>query len=196
MLVGIVVPTVEGREGCLEDCLESHAQGGLPCDFAIIENELTCGDAWNKGAKVLERRHGERMTHILFTADDLIATPGYLVSAMTACKDKTLPAPMLWNDTEQGLQMADPRETPGATAVFSRIPFFPIEVYRQLGPVPGEPALHYYSDCWYGDVAIHKGYTFQVVPGFAFMHSWHPAGRMDETRYDDRNRYERFRAQL
>lgn len=191
MLIGVVIPTVPGRERELARALDSHSdyELGRPSlvRLEVLRGFSTCGEAWNAGAAELLERFGENLTHLCFSADDLIARPGWYGAALASLEQGYLPAPELYLESGE----LDPKTShdgpPGSLVAFSRVPFFPAAAWRFIGPMP---ALHYYSDCWVGDRLSELGYRTRVAAGFAFTHLWAQPGRI-HTDDPDRALYER-----
>ena len=167
----IVVPTVAGREDELRACLSSHAHPRAV--LRIERGHASCGDAWNAGARAALREHSRRpLDAVLFTADDLIAHPGYLDVALSMLHLHELPGAFVYD--EDG-RRHDDDGPPAATVPFSRVPLLPMHLVRALFPMP---PLHYYSDLWLGERARELGWNTRLVRSFAFTHTWAQAGRI------------------
>jgi hypothetical protein len=189
--IGVVIPTVPGRERELRRALHSTENAFRPVGvdvIAHIENgHATCGEAWQAGG-VWFAEHFHDVNYLLFSADDLIADERWIGAALRRVQRAgELPAPQLFT----GDGRRDPRTDDGPDGVlvhFPRVPFVPWALWEAMGPIP---PLHYYSDCWIGDRAAEHGYTFRVTAGFAFTHLWSQAGRLgDERQVIDRRIYE------
>ena len=51
--VGVVIPTVEGREEYLERCIRGYEQRtpGVDLHLSVVHNAASCGIAWQAGAE-------------------------------------------------------------------------------------------------------------------------------------------------
>lgn len=183
--VGIVIPTVPGRERYLQRALAALRTGaeGIEVALRVEVGWPSCGDAWRAGAARLLARP-PRPTYLMLTADDLIPAPGYLAAALSLAPPY-LPAAFLLQEDDTVWNEQDFPEPS-----FSRVPFVPAAT---AGPVlAGMPGLHYYSDVWLGDRLREAGYQFAPAPGYAFRHLWAQEGRIRDPE-PDRREYERLR---
>lgn len=184
--LAIVIPTVAGREQLLHRCYGAFRQTAPSATILIVRDEPTCGAAWNRGANLAEQRFAERgraLRWLLFAADDLIPEPGFLDPALWFADRGQLPAARLLN--EDGT-VWNPHERPGDLVAFPRVPLLRLDVWKRLGPIPGDPPLHYFSDVWLG----RHGDPCPVVGSFRFTHLWAGPGRHHSSE-PDRERYER-----
>lgn len=98
MRVGIVFPTVDGREATADKVLnafEATRPYGWEFIFSIPENYSACGPAWNDGARDLL---GD-VDYLFFTIDDAEPHPGWVEVAARTVDAGYLPAPrMLFPD--------------------------------------------------------------------------------------------------
>lgn len=177
--VAVVIPTVDGRGDTLAKAVASHAHPKVGA-VHVLQGYPTCGAAWNAGA--LLALADREVTHVLFSADDLVAAAGWLSAAVVATDfaPNYLPAPRLYN--VDGSRW-DSDGAPGAEVAFPRVPFLPRDLVMRLLPIP---PLHYYSDCWVGARAHDFGWKVVVHAGFDFVHSWAPEGRIHDSEPDRR----------
>lgn len=178
--VAVIIPTVPGRGDQLADSVRSTADDDRVGAVHVIAGYETCGAAWNAGA--LLALADQQVTHVLFSADDLVAKPGWLDAALMASEmaPHYLPAPRLYN--VDGSRW-DQDGVPGTEVAFPRVPFLPRDLVRRLLPIP---PIHYYSDCWVGARAHDYGWKVRVQAGFDFVHSWAAAGRIHDSEPDRR----------
>lgn len=156
--ISIVVPTVDGREDHLRRCLDAYEhRSNAYIELIVIENEPTCGIAWQKGA---EQASG----HFLhFTADDLEPAFAWDLHARHAANDGIIPMPRIYGPDKR-IEPLGP-STQGCT----RIPFCTMAQWEQIGPmIP----LHYYTDNWFSHKAQQAGLMLREKMGYTFMHHW------------------------
>lgn len=183
-MIAVVIPTVSGREDVLGKSVASHAGGAGA--LHVLKGFATCGAAWNAGA--LLALADERVTHVLFGADDLVALPGWDRAALASIDQGFLPNAILRDEAGQFWNVQDGQ--PGAECAFPRVPFLPVDLLRRMLPVP---PIHYYSDCWVGSRASDLGWRTRVTAGFEFTHLWAQAGRIHDSE-PDRLAYEAIMA--
>lgn len=186
-MIAVVIPTVAGREDVLARAVASHAAGAGA--IHILKGFDNCGAAWNVGA--LLALSNPDVTHVLFSADDLVAKPGWQVPAREATDvDRELPNAILReHGTMTHWNVQDGAD--GALCAFPRVPFLPVALLRRLLPIP---PIHYYSDCWVGARAADLGWKSRVTAGFEFVHLWAAPGRIHDSE-PDRLTYEAIMAQ-
>lgn len=181
----IVIPTVDGREDNLDNCL-SHYGATLgeksyraKWDVCVIRNRDTCGEAWNYGAKIA-RNEGFEYVHM--TADDLIPHPGwyecavetvetgYIPSALIYSPDGAVESHGTWKDRHE-----DWTEVPQTL-----IPFCRTEDWIDI------PNIHYYSDNAVSSMLKYQGYTIMAREEYAFTHYMAQPGRKGPARDEER----------
>ena len=185
-MIAVVIPTVAGREDVLAKCVASHAAGAG--QLHVLKGFGSCGAAWNAGA--LLALQSPRVTHVLLTADDLIAKPGWERAAVAATDGGVLPAAILREHGTMNHWNAQDGEA-GDLCAFPRVPFLPVGLLRRLLPIP---SIHYYSDCWVGARAADLGWPTRVTADFEFVHLWAAAGRIHDSE-PDRLAYDAIMAQ-
>jgi hypothetical protein len=184
--IAVVLPTVPGRELILGRSVASHAAGADA--LHILKGYTTCGAAWNAGA--LLALADPAITHVLFSADDLLALPGWQRAAAASVDQGFLPNAIL-RDAETNAFWNVQDGNPGQLCAFPRVPFLPVALLRRLLPIP---PLHYYSDSWVGARAADLGWPTRVTAGFEFVHLWAAAGRIADSD-PDRAAYETIMGQ-
>jgi hypothetical protein len=180
--VAVIIPTVAGRENLLPRCIKEHCPPWLESHDVtfsprVIRDLPTCGEAWNIGVRSAFKSGAD---YVLLSADDLLPrSPWYVCDAIDAWElDDALPAARCY-----GLD-GEPQNhdgAPGDTVAFSRVPFLPAELARDVFPIP---PLHYYSDVWIGDVLRANGRTFKIAADFKFTHLWAQARRRPSDEHD------------
>lgn len=180
--VGVVIPTVEGRDWWLARAIRSVPQAS---HVVVIRDRPACGWAWDEGIAMLLELHPDVVTHVLLYADDLEAWPEWDRAAPDG--DEFAPAAMLYRPGGERDQ-ADDGE-PGAEVTFSRVPFLTRAQAARLRPFPKE--LHYYTDCLVYDWL---GIRPRLDRRLAFTHYVAQPGRHHDDRAD-RALYERLRGE-
>jgi hypothetical protein len=130
-VISVIVPTIDGRESYLKDCLASYAAHTSDYEVIVVPNKPNCGLAWTEGADLAVG------SELHFSADDLQPHAGWSQAAMEVVERGFLPAPRILN-TDGSLQScggeeAWEREQPtGARAGFSRIPFLSRQQWERI----------------------------------------------------------------
>lgn len=191
MKLGIVIPTVAGREEHFERCNRAYCETlrSLPVPYLVVvaRDRPTCGIAWREGADFLMRQ-GCDVLH--FSADDLEPLPGWYQSGMAAVMASWYPGPVIFKpdgslDTcgHVNRWLPDREE-----CEFSEIPLMTTDQYREWGP---SLPLHYYTDNWFSHRAREAGTVTRVTYGYHFKHHWAPAARNQRMAEDGRE-YDRY----
>lgn len=180
-LIGVVIPTVPGRESFLARAVESLVG---PTVIRVIENSgKTCGEGWNQGARdFLQYMPG--VDSVLFYADDLIAGPKWTEAAPS---EDIVPGCFLYGADGEHQNVTDGR--PGDSAQFPRVPWLTITQVQEIFPIP---ALHYYSDIWIGDELNSRGIKTVMHWSYSFIHLWAQPNRITDSE-PDRLVYEKAR---
>lgn len=186
MKITVVIPTVTGREVDLARCLNAYRTRSVHDVYPVTFKDLgTCAEGWNNGAKFAK---GSDYLH--FSADDLEPHEGWDVAAIEAVEAGVLPAPRIINPAGKldycgvhGVEMQD-----WARVQMSVIPFMPLELWQQIGPVP---PIHYYSDNYVSWRAALAGWPTAVRRGYEFTHHWAKPGRGAGMGYEQRMAYDR-----
>lgn len=197
--IGVLVPTVTGREDHLARCVASHCPPATSVEWllAVELDHPTCGEAWVAGVDRLLAAGAE---YVLISCDDFEAVGPYWHHAVHLADRGHVCCPILHNvgepqrwhssvlDGEPGEAAACTRSPNLLTAEACRRVF---DVYRQVEP------LQYYGDFLIGDIAGRLGMPATVTPGFTFIHWWAQVGRhSDEQNARDHDTYKRVLARL
>jgi hypothetical protein len=183
--ITVVIPTVAGRETDLARCLNAyHERSVHHIAVTTFKDRPTCAEGWNAGAAEAD---GD---YLHFSADDLEPHKGWDVAAIEACDAGVLPAPRIVNPAGRldycgvhGVEMED-----WARVQMSVIPFMPLGLWKQIGPVP---PIHYYSDNYVSWRAGLAGWPTVVRRGFEFTHHWAKPGRGAGMSYEQRMAHDR-----
>lgn len=195
MKIGVVIPTVTGREEYLSRSAHSHCPNDgvhwVDWHLAIYRDLPTCGHAWVRGVRDLLARG---VDFICITCDDFEARrEDYWYNAIAYCEAGELPAPILYNageDTRWQSSLED--GAPGELARCTRSPhMLSAEQAREIFSIRVELApFQYYGDSLLGDIGARLGWPARICPGFEFTHHWAEAGRhTDEQNAIDHERY-------
>jgi GT2 family glycosyltransferase len=87
--VGVVVPTVAGREQSVEralDALSGTLPEGSELNVTVPFGYATCGEAWNDG------RNDVNGDYLYFMADDIVLHPGWLEACVETADAGYIPA--------------------------------------------------------------------------------------------------------
>ena len=178
MRVGVVVPTISGREESLQRTLDAYREtlAGLDYVLAIVRDKPNWPTACNLGA---DRLAPDAVDVVHFGADDLVPRPGWLQAALPVLAEGELPAPRVWdyfwNDGPAHSQQID--GPVGALCHFTRVPILTWPMLQTIGPWP---EIAYFADCWLSDAArAFGGWQTRVTEGYDFVHHWHQHGRLD-----------------
>ena len=179
-MISVIVPTVQGRERFLAECLASYAAHTTDYEIHVIADRETCGQAWLDGA---DKAEGD---YIHFSADDLQPLQGWWQAAIRVCDLGLLPAPRILNGdgTLQTCggndQWNNPHENPNGTLVdYSRIPFLTRQQWDDTRPYVEDflRDAHYWTDNAVSWGAAQAGYRTAVNRGYAFIHHLAQEGR-------------------
>ena len=176
-MISVVLPTVTGREGMLEQTIAAFkATAGQRVQFIVIRDRPTCGVAWNEGALLAS---GD---YLLLGADDLVPHAGWPETAITAADDGVYPGP--WIQRPDGsteccgtlgcglLLSADARDE--LPVVSSPVPFMRRSDWERIGP---SLSAHYYSDDYLGYRARLAGLRVELRRSYLFTHLDGTVGR-------------------
>jgi hypothetical protein len=198
--IGIVIPTVDGREADLERCLAAYestaAREGVAVHCIVVTNRPTCGIAWQQGAdhltsgahfgteaegaQAVELRGGVP-DYLHFTADDLEPLPGWATAAIDACNSGAIPAPLVYGPDGLQVQSAGGAgdgvlyttpPPPGEPVAWCAVPFMRTADWLGdwIGAIGPMVPLHYYTDDWFSYRAGLQGLPIRFTPGYAFRH--------------------------
>lgn len=180
-MISIVIPTIDGRERWLDQCVASYIRTSPgTCEIIVVKNRPTCGIAWNEGyAKATG-------SYIHFSADDIEAHDDWWRDGVLASDNGLLAAPRILN-SDGSLQACgvEASETPQGTAVgFTRIPFMSAEQAQKITPII---ETHYSTDVWVSEIGRLHGYQTVMARGYLFTHHFAPEGRVDARLEADRD---------
>lgn len=177
MKVGVVVPTISGREESLTRTLDAYRStlAGVDYVLTVPRNKRFWPVACNEGAELL-LRDGCDVLH--YGADDVVPRHGWLQAALPVLEAGELPAPRVWDHFwHDGPAHSQQIDGPvGALCYFSRVPILTADMAQRIGPWP---EIAYFADCWLSDAARSFGWQTRVTAGYDFVHHWHQHGRLD-----------------
>lgn len=171
MKIGIVIPTVPGREGLLDRVLAAYAQSCpdyWEFDVTIPEGYPTVGEAWNAGAGDVD---GD---YLHFGIDDAEPHRGWAEAAVELAEAGMLPAArivttggMLEACGSMGRGWHLPECETGTPCRTTGIPFMSGQAWQEVGEfLP----IHYaVEDDWYWR-AVLRGMRIATCRGYCFTH--------------------------
>jgi hypothetical protein len=185
MRIGIVVPTIPGREESLDRTIESYKKmtRGPELVWFIHEDSPSCGIGWRNGANALELGYGP-LDYLHFTNDDIEVTDPKWWKVCTETADEGgLPCPVVMNPNgslqSAGGQLGQADDllrdlVPDKTAVdFTTVPFMSWEQWKAIGMLP----IHYSADVWVSYRGRQLGYETFLRLRYRLTHHTHPVGR-------------------
>ena len=114
MKIGVVVPTIFGREESLDRCLDSYGKTeGVELCFYVYPDSPCSGTGWKEGTAKLVERYGEPDFLHLTNDDCEAAHPLWWRDAVEACATGHIPAPIVRN-SDGSLQSAGGDMSAGA----------------------------------------------------------------------------------
>lgn len=167
-VISVIIPTVEGREEHLEQCVAAYtglAAGAYELDLIIEHDHPSCGAGWQAG---LAHAKGE---YIHLSDDDIVPQPGWHAPAIEAVDCGFLPAP----------QVTDPRGYPQSRpqeGVFgkdwtpvdmSALPFASAEQMEKIAPFF---TAHYFTDDFISWRGARAGWQTVLRSEYRFIHWW------------------------
>ena len=174
--VGVVVPTIRGREASLRRTLDAYREtlAGVDYELLVLHDRRFWPVACNEGTRAL----AASVDVIHYGADDLVPEPGWLGAALPVLEAGELPAPRVWDfyRTEAGAQSQLIDGPVGALCNFTRVPILTSRMAEAIGPWP---EIAYFADCWLSDAARARGWPTRVTEGYDFVHHWSQVGRLD-----------------
>jgi hypothetical protein len=173
--ISVIVPTITGREEMFADVIAAYRTRtkGYTLQFVNPKDYPNWPAACNVGMKTAT---GDVFA---FGSDDLFPIAGWADAMMGAFAADELPAAQVWNwtyDPDQPPANLDADGPPGTITTFSRVVALRRDMAEAIGPWP---EIDYYADNWVSDAARVHGWQTRVTAGYAFVHMWHPHGRLD-----------------
>lgn len=179
MRLGIVVPTITGREESLERTLDAYRDTLNGVDWELITplDRPNWPTACNEGTREMLEFRNVDLIH--YGADDLVPLEGWYWPCLPVLANGELPAPRVWDFEVKDRRRAPSQEIDGDDGKltrFSRVPILTAEMAERIGPWP---EWGYYADVWVSVKARHEGqWPTRVTAGYDFVHYWHQTGRL------------------
>ena len=176
MKLGVVVPTITGREESLERTLDAYSDTLRGQEWSLVtpKDHPNWPAACNIGVQELTD-----CDVIHYGADDLVPVGDWLAPCLPVLDVGELPAARVWNfEKPLGSREAPTQEIDGpdgAVTRFTRVPILTRRMVEALGPWP---EIVYYADVWVSVKAEWLGMITRVTRGYDFVHHWHQHGRL------------------
>ena len=174
MRLSVIMPTISGREESCAWMVAAYRERTPGVELEIVNPKDY--PSWPAGCNAGQLLATGDVLH--FAADDLEPLPGWSEPMLRCVAAGEIPAPQLWDfargDGPPVNQAAD--GMPGNCTAFSRVPSLTRAMAEAVGPWP---LMDYYADNWVSDAARKLGHETRVMDGYAFVHHWHPVGRLD-----------------
>lgn len=183
MRIGIVIPTIPGREASLKRCLGSYAATDVELRFHVFRNSPCSGTGWRKGTAELVKEYGAP-DYLHLTNDDCEAAhPDWWRDAVEACDNGQIPAPVVRNpdgslqsaggDMNSGGHLLSTVQPDGTEVGFTTVPFLSWEQWKRIGMLD----VHYCSDVWVSERGRQLGFPTVLRHGYEIVHHMHSVGR-------------------
>lgn len=182
-MISIVVPTIKGRDGWLQNSLTTFKATYNDLEFIVVRDRPTCGIAWNEG---IAKATGD---YIMLSADDIEpATANWWEHGMYWADQGYLPCARVLNSDGSLQTCGDWTEEmdTGTVCSFARIPFGTAEQVRKIAPIL---EIHYATDLWFSYRGREYAWQTVVVRGFCFYHHFASIGRLDDRMHGDMATY-------
>ncbi|WWT39944.1 hypothetical protein [Microcystis phage Mae-JY09] len=178
-MIGVVVPTIAGREALLERTVAAYRQHTAePMTLIVVRDRPTIGAAWNDGAEAAMQA-GVRWLHL--SADDVEPHAGWDEACIAAATHGGWPSPRILNPDgslhscgSMGGGMLLPECADGTPCATSPFPFLAARYWHRVGPALD---AHYYADDHLSWRARLQGFTPVVSRGFTLTHLEGTTGR-------------------
>lgn len=188
--VGVVLPTVTGREELLRRTREGY-EAATPKDVELMivspRDADGVAEGWELGVAALD---GCDFIHL--SADDVLPGPSWAEAAILAAEDGVYPSPRILKVDGSlescgtlggGLWLEEMED--GAPAGASGFPFFAADLWDAIRPLP---RIHYFADDFVAYQARRQGLIPKVVRDYCFTHLEGQVGRL---RHEAKNLYDR-----
>ena len=174
MKLSIIMPTISGREESCATMVAAYLDRTPGVELEIINPKDY--PSWPAGCNAGQLLATGDVLH--FAADDLEPLPGWSEPMLRCVAAGEIPAPQLWDFVKgDGLPVNQAADgIPGSCTAFSRVPSMTRAMAEAIGPWP---LMDYYGDNWVSDAARKLGWETRIMEGYAFVHHWHPVGRLD-----------------
>lgn len=184
MRIGIVIPTIPGREESLKRCLGSYAASeDVDLRFHVYRNSPRSGTGWKRGTAELVELYG-KPDYLHLTNDDCeAARKDWWRDAVEACDQGKIPAPVVKNsdgslqsaggDMNAGAHLLTTVQEDWAEVGFTTVPFLSWEQWQRIGMLD----VHYASDLWVSEYGRQLGYPTVLRHGYEIVHHMHEVGR-------------------
>ncbi len=184
MQIGVVVPTIPGREESLDRCLNSYRETeGIEVNLHVYADSPCSGTGWRKGTERLVERFG-KPDYLHLSNDDCEAfAPDWWRDAVEACEKGHLPAPIVLNsdgtvqsaggDMSAGANLLRTVQQQGTEVDFTTIPFLSWQQWEKIGMLD----VHYSSDVWISHRGRQLGIPTVLCHGYLLFHHMHEVGR-------------------
>lgn len=190
MRIGIVIPTIAGREQSLQRTIRSYRSHtrGVETIFCIHENAQASGEGWRKGAATLHAGWGPS-DYLHLTNDDIEVTdPDWWRACVETCDEGKLPAPVVFNPDgslqSAGGQIGAPGDLiaeigrDGSPVGFTTVPFLSWTQWVEIGMLD----VHYSSDVWVSERGKQLGMETVLRHAYQLTHHNHSVGREGQMR--------------
>jgi GT2 family glycosyltransferase len=177
VILSAVIPTIDGREGLLEQTIASLAEtANVEVELLVVRNAPTIGEAWNEG---VSQATG---SHLWLGADDVTFVPGWVDAAVDGRSGGGYPCPRILRPDgsieacgtmgQGGLIETEVED--GFPCVSSPFPFMWRRDWETIGPAL---PIHYYCDDYLGFRARVAGLWVHVARDYTLIHHEGTAGR-------------------
>lgn len=203
MQVAAIIPTVDGREDDLANCLAGIANQPYDTEVIILRNRPTCGQAWLEGSVMA------CADYIWFAADDVYPETGFFSAMIEGCEAGFSPVATVYEGDGllqsagiEGMDCYRPEKLVDWMKVsHTTTPFMSSDQWLMLAPhLPFMKELHYCSDMLHSAVMKKHGIECVVrTPARLIHYNAMPgrgAGTDQHTRTAaDRAKFERYVAE-
>lgn len=179
MKLGIVLPTVDGRQDDLVRCVRAYVERTpASIEFFVYPEKGNLGEFWQRGAEEAIQWGAD---YLLLSVDDFLPEPGWTTDALQIADSGRIPACRVRNPDGYihvwgGVDIADGTQAGKNPAECAALPFCTVTQWQEIGPmIP----LHYCTDWWFGHRARLAGFPTVACSSMNFRHLDAQAGRED-----------------